>query len=554
LSRSLPLLLLAACGLPALGQGDEPLNASGGELRADQACFDVRHYDLQLAIDPEARTIEGRLIMTADVTAPSRRLALDLDNRLVISAITIDGVSASWEHSDGRVVVTDLDLVPGTSLSLSVSYGGQPREAPNPPWDGGFTWASSADGRAWIATSCQGEGADLWWPCKDHPSDKPDGMDLTFDVPAELVVASNGVLVSDELIAPDTRRFHWRVSQPISNYCVALNIGPYVTLSSTVEGVDGHDFPFVFYVLPENVEAARAAMPEFIDHLRFFERTIGPYPFRAEKYGLVETPHLGMEHQTIIAYGNRYRQSSDFDYDWLHHHEASHEWWANLVTCADWKDMWIHEGFGTYMQALYIEQRFGRPAYRTKMSATRAGLNNRRPVAPRETQDSKQIYFGPDGGHDNDIYDKGSFVLHTLRWTLGDEAFFEGLSLVAYPTPAHRAATDGSQVRLVDTEDVRALFEQSAGRDLGRFFEVYLRQPGLPELAITRTDNALQLRWITPDGGPLAVPVPVTIDGRNLRVAMPGGSGQVALPGDANAEVEILIDPEGWLLRADADS
>jgi len=555
LSRLLPLLLLAACRLPsALAQDDEAerLNASGGVLRADQACYDVRHYDLALAIDPVSQSIEGRLVMTADVTAASQQLSLDLDNRLVISALTVDGMSARWDHSDGRIVVSDLDLLPGSSVSLSVSYGGQPREAPNPPWDGGFTWDTTAGGKPWIATSCQGAGADLWWPCKDHPSDKPDSMDLTFDVPADLVVASNGTLVSDRLIAPDTRRFHWRVSQPISNYCVALNIAPYLTLTSTVTGVDGHDFPFVYYVLPENVDAARAAMPEFIDHIRFFERTIGPYPFRSEKYGLVETPHLGMEHQTIIAYGNRYRQG-EFDYDWLHHHEASHEWWANLVTCADWKDMWIHEGFGTYMQALYLEQRFGRPAYRTKMAAARASLKNRRPVAPRETKDSNQIYFAPDGSFDNDIYDKGACVLHTLRWTLGDEVFFEGLRRVAYPTAAHRAATDGSQVRLVDTEDVRALFEQSSGRDLGRFFEVYLRQPALPELSITRTAKALRLQWRAPDGGTLQVPVPVVVDGRSVRVAMPGGSGRLALPAGSGSGIEVLIDPEGWLLRTATD-
>jgi len=558
------LSVAAACGLAPVGlaqDADETtLNASGGELQADQACYDVLHYDLTLAIDTAVQTIDGQLIMTAAVVAASEQLALDLDDRLEVSAVTLDGQAVSWQHSDGRIVLSGLSLRPGASLEVAVSYGGTPRVAPNPPWDGGFTWETTADGSPWVATSCQGEGADLWWPCKDHPSDKPEGMDLRFDVSADLVAASNGVLVSDTLIGGGRRRFHWRTEQPISNYCVALNLAPYVTLSTVVEGVAGDDFPFVFYVLPENVEKARAALPDFVDHLRFFEQTVGPYPFRAEKYGLVETPHLGMEHQTVIAYGNRYRQGSE-DYDWLHHHEASHEWWANLVTAADWKDMWIHEGFGTYMQALYLEQRFGVEAYRAKMTSTRARLNNRRPVAPRETRDSKQIYFGPDGGFDNDIYDKGAWVLHDLRWVLGDEAFFAGLKRVAYPTAEHLRATDGSQVRLVDTEEVRALFEETAGRDLARFFEVYLRQPELPELLVSQDEGVLSLRWQVADGGPLEVPVPVEINGRPLRVDMSGGQGQVNLEAASRPEgsahssrpdtVEVLIDPHGWLLRAE---
>ena len=558
------LVLLAACGLAPVGVAQDtdeaPLNASGGELLADQACYDVLHYDLTLAIDTSAQTIDGQLIMTAAVLAASEQIALDLDNRLTVSAVSVNGQPASWDHSDGRIVLTGLALKPGASIAVGVSYGGAPRVAPNPPWDGGFTWETTDDGSPWVATSCQGEGADLWWPCKDHPSDKPEGMDLRFDVSADLVAASNGVLVSNTLIGQGKRRFHWRTEQPISNYCVALNLGPYVTVSTVVEGVSGDDFPFVFYVLPENVAAARAALPDFVDHLRFFEQTIGPYPFRAEKYGLVETPHLGMEHQTIVAYGNRYRQGSE-DYDWLHHHEASHEWWANLVTAADWKDMWIHEGFGTYMQALYLEQRFGVDSYRAKMASARAQLNNRRPVAPRETRDSKQIYFGQDGAFDNDIYDKGSWVLHALRWVLGDEPFFAGLKRVAYPTAEHALATDGSQVRLVDTEEVRALFEETAGRDLARFFEVYLRQPELPELLVSREGAVLSLRWQVADGGPLEVPVPVEIDGRSVRVAMPGGRGQIDLaaasrqqgsrPGSGPDAVEVLIDPHGWLLRAE---
>jgi len=260
---------------------------------------------------------------------------------------------------------------------------------------------------------------------------------------------------------------------------------------------------------------------------------------------VVETPHLGMEHQTIIAYGNQFQPGAWPDYDWLHHHELSHEWWANLVTAADWKDMWIHESFGTYMQALYLESRHGEEAYRQEMASKRRRLKNIEPVAPRETHDTRQIYFGPDGGFNNDIYSKGSWVLHTLRWTVGDEAFFAGLRRAAYPDAVRLRATDGSQVRLVDTDDIIAIFEEEAGRDLGGFFEVYVRQPALPRLIETRNGDVLELRWETPDGLLFDVPVPVRVGGDVHRVAMDDGAGSLTL----SAGSEYVVDPDAWLLK-----
>lgn len=542
--------LLSLALLPTAPLDDEaaPL-PSGGPLRADQACYDVKHYDLSLRVDPATRTIRGSLAVRLLITRATERLGLDLDDRLEVLGVTMESLgpddTVSHEHAGGRLSVAIPPRQAGQLLTLRVAYGGTPREAPRPPWDGGFTWAETADGSPWIATSCQGEGADLWWPCKDHPSDEPDqGMDLRFTVPDDLVVATNGRLLSIRDGAPGWRTHHFRVSTPINNYGVAFNAAPYRTLTTEIECVDGGRYPFVFYVLPENVDAARAALPDFVDQLRWFEETLGPYPFRADKYGLVETPHLGMEHQSIVAYGNRYRPDRRYDYDWLHHHEASHEWWANLVTADDWRDMWIHEGFGTYMQALFLEDRFGPATGRRKLAGSRRGIKNRRPVAPREVRDSKQIYFAPDGSFDNDIYDKGALVLHTLRWTIGDQAFREGLRRLCYPSSAARASTDGSACRLIDTEVVRATFEAVAGRDLERFFEVFLRRPELPQLAVQRTGDALLLSWRCADGGPLDVPVPLRVDGHDLRREVPQGSAQLVLPPDATLEV----DPHGWLL------
>ena len=215
-----------------------------------------------------------------------------------------------------------------------MEYGGQPRIAPNPPWDGGFTW-SEHNGTPWIATTCQGEGADIWWPCKDHPSDKPESMDLSFTLPEGIVVATNGDHVETTTENGKTTS-RWHVSTPIANYTVALNAGPYTVLERTMKSVAGDEFPVRFWVLDDHAKQGEVLMDEILEHLEFFESTCGPYPFRGDKYGVVETPHLGMEHQSIIAYGNRFSGDPNFDYDWLHHHELAHEWWGNLVTAKDW--------------------------------------------------------------------------------------------------------------------------------------------------------------------------------------------------------------------------
>lgn len=547
------MLILALLLLSLLPQDSsaaaEPTvqNTSGGPLRPAQACFDVQHYDLRLEIDPDERRIAAQLRMTALALEPARSIELDLDDRLETVLVRSSNGVKSATHAAGRITIEfEQALQVGQEFDVTVGYEGQPRVAPRPPWDGGFTWAETAAGEPWIATSCQGEGADLWWPCKDHPSDKPETMDIRVTIPEGLFCASNGVLVSDHT-ADGERTQHWHVASPINNYSVALNIAPYEALTTEFESVGGETVPVTFWVLPEHVEQGRAILPEFLEHLAFMEEYCGPYPFRTEKYGVVETPHLGMEHQTIIAYGNGFRRGRD-GFDWLHHHELSHEWWANLVTARDWKDLWLHEGFGTYMQSLYIERLHGTEAYQKHMRSKQRRLRNRRPIAPRESHDSKQIYFGLQGGADNDPYDKGACVLHSLRWVLGDEVFFETLRRMAYPTAELERVTDGSQVRFADTDDLRILAETYSKRELDWFFEVYLRRAELPRLLARREGSELVLAWETAFPTAFPMPVPVRVGDELVRVEMPLVGEQRLELGDA----EFELDPEGWLLRQPA--
>ena len=519
---------------------------SGGVLRKDQACYDVRQYRLDIEIFPDQRSIEGSVGIRASIVAPTATVAIDLHRALTVHKVSAAAEALTFIRDGDRVSIKlGREYKVGETIDLSIAYGGEPRVAPMAPWDGGFTWSNTRDGAHWIATSCQGEGADLWWPCKDHPSDEPDTMEIRITAPDDLTCASNGTLTETNTdAARRTKTWHWSVRNPINTYCVALVLGKFEVLERTYESTDGTIVPVFFWVRERLAKRGEKALDEFLEHLRFFEETCGPYPFRNEKYGVAETPFLGMEHQTVIAYGAQFRQIAPFDYDWLHHHELSHEWWGNLVTCRDWKDMWIHEGIGTYMQALYIERKFGKTAYRRTIEQHSAEIIGRRAIAPRDSTDSKQIYFGPDGGKDNDIYYKGSVVMHTLRFALGDKVFFAALRRMAYPDPAMESVTDGTQCRHEDTDGIRRIAESVSGQKLGWFFDVYLHGSELPSLIDHREGATLELRWQAPVEN-FPMPVEIEIDGTIRRVEVDTDGTVVKLP---SPESKVLVDPNGWLL------
>ncbi len=525
---------------------------SGGEMLPEQAAYDVISYEMDIAVDPASRRIDGAVVVSAGVLSPLEAFVLDLDPRLDISAVeTVSGDEAStgaplsFDRRGGKVwIALSRPAATGDEIRVRVAYGGVPREAPNPPWRGGFTWAQTGDGSHWIATTCQHEGADLWWPVKDHVADEPERMQIRVTVPEPLVVASNGRLVGVESNDDGTRTYLWRVSTPINTYNVALNIAPYETIEGSFTSVAGETFPVIFWVLPEDRENGEKLFAEILEHLAFFESVVGPYPFRADKYGVAQTPHLGMEHQTIIAYGAGFRRGAmtrgtDWGFDVLHHHELSHEWWGNLVTNRDWSDMWLHEGFGTYMQPLYVERTDGPERYHEYLASLRRRIANRRPLAPLESLSSNDVYTG-------DIYFKGAWVLHTLRYLIGDEAMFLALRRMAYPDPDLERTTDGSACRFATTDDFVRIAEEVAGRDLDWFFEVYVRRASLPRLETTRKDTTLTLRWKTPGGLPFPMPIDVRIGDETRRLDIPRGGASMSVPAGVTAE----IDPDEWVLRA----
>lgn len=539
--------LLLASAAHAQPPPSDP-SASGGELIYEQAAYDVHYYDLQLGVMPAERAIAGLLGLHATITLPTGHLVLDLDTTFTVARIT-DGAGhpLSFERLGGRLLV-DLGwtMQPGDAVVLDVDYAGRPRVAPNPPWVGGFTWVERPDGTYHVGVSCQGEGADLWWPVKDHPSDEPDSLRIRATVPAGHTAISAGRLRGVEAHADGTRTFDWFVSTPINNYGLSLYVAPYDSLMTGYTSTAGDPLPITFYVLPEDREKAEALLPQIPEHVRFLEEVFGPYPFRADKYAVVQSPYLGMEHQTAIAYGSTF-ENNELGYDWLHFHELAHEWWGNLVTVPDWRHFWIHEGTAIYAEALYAERLGGPDAYRGYLRSKRGLIRNRRPVVPGETVDTQQAHFGTRAG-DNDVYYKGGWFLHTVRYAIDDdEAFFRALRRMAYPSPELEEVTDGSHTRFATTDDFRRILEAESGQDLGDLFRLYLYQPHLPRLVTTREPDRLRLRWETPEGYPLEIPVEVAVSGEIRRVPMPGGEGGLELP--QNAEVEI--DPHDSILKAE---
>ena len=521
---------------------------SGGVLSPEQAAYDVKFYDLTLAVDPTNKYIKGELQVNANIVQPIHYFVMDLDTLLEITKIEelvnpgFARQRRKFERRGGYVWI-DLGLTrqPNATVRLHISYQGHPRVAPHAPWDGGFTWSKTSQGADWIATTCQEVGADVWWPCKDHVSDEPDSMALHITVPDPLVVASNGRLRNVVKNDNNTSTYNWFVSTPINIYDVALNIAPYQLITSDFKSVDGTTFPVQFWVLPEDYEKGKKFFPEIIAQLKFFEEYFGPYPFRADKYGAVQTPHLGMEHQTIIAYGANFSNTAmtggkDWGFDALHHHELSHEWWGNLVTNASWEDMWLHEGFATYMQALYSEKLFGKERYFEYMRSQRR-FGNRLAVAPRKTMTAAEIYRAP-------IYTKGAWVLHSLRYLLGDESFFRALRLMAYPNPQFEEISDGHQCRFATTDDFQSILETVSGMNLDWFFDVYLRQAKLPKLIVEKRKKAVFLKWESPLNNAFPMPVEIEIGGKLKRFVIPQQGIDIPL----KKETKYNIDPQGWLL------
>ncbi|WP_374554537.1 M1 family metallopeptidase [Thermomonas sp.] len=544
---SLSLLLAACAAGPAVAAEQPPLTpttaATGLPRTPEQAATTIERAELSFRVDPVRQWLDGDATLRLRVARDVARLVVDLDRNYAIEQVEIDGApveAAHWRNPEGRMQV-DLPrpLAAGGRATLRIRYAGHPHVASKAPWDGGFVWATAPTGEPWIATAVQGEGCDLLWPCIDHPMGKPEVVVQHVTVPAPLVAAGNGIAEGmDE--RDGWRTYHWRAKLP-DTYAIALNIGPYELLQADYASRYGNTIPLRFWYLKGNKAKAEGLFAEFAPMLDFFEDMIGPYPFADEKMGVVETPHLGMEHQTINAYGNGYRKA-ETGYDWLLQHEFAHEWFGNQLTNVDWDDFWLHEGYGTYMQPLYLQWLRGDMEYMAALMKMRATLMLRHPVVAGRSMVEKDV-SSADRGPGNDVYYKGALMLHTLRGLIGDDAFFRATRELVYGNDTPRPGN--FKPRYASTADYIALVNRITGKDYGWFFDVYLRSVKLPELVATRDADGLALQWKTEGDKPFPMPVQVRVGRRVVDVPMVGGRGRVPLA----AGESYTLDPHSKVLR-----
>lgn len=502
---------------------------SGGRLKPEQANMDIRHYTLALTVDPLQKTIRGYTEIDCRLLEPASTLVFDLWHGLQVSKIWVNNKEQSFEHTADHLIWIRMASPASGTIRVKIAYGGTPGIATRPPWVGGFQWEKDSRGNPWIAMSCQSEGAKIFFPCKDHPSDEPnEGADLLITVPKGLVVAGPGLLQKVTHRKQEST-YHWKTNYTISNYCILFNVGKYKVASRTYTTVNGTRVPMEYYVLEENFDKAEKLLDLFEQSSHIHEKYFGEYPWAKERLAISETPHLGMEHQTNIAYGNKYRyeKMGDKDFDWLLHHEYGHEWWANKVSNRDWAHMWIQEGICTFGDAMATRELAGEQAYLKRMQQTARSSQNRYPLVRGEEVDSDSAYHG-------DIYGKGAFFMHTLRYVMGDELFFPTLKKLA-TDPAY------TYDNTVVTSDVEQLFSKAYGKSLQPLFHLFLYTTDKLELHVKQTaDDKYQVRLLNLG---MAVPVDIlTSEGKKRMMVDRTGV-------TVNSKTAIQVDPDVFYIK-----
>ena len=420
------------------------------------------------------------------VLTPESRMQIDLQPPLEIEAVAQDGRQLTFKR-EGNVYFLTLvkPQVRGARETLSIRYSGIPLEAANAPWDGGFSWSQDSKGQPFAATSCQGLGASVWWPNKDHMYDEPDSMAIRLTVPKPLTAVANGRLQKTEE-TDKNQTFHWFVSNPINNYGVNANIAEYAHFSETFSGEKG-PLDLDYYVLPENLKKAKEQFKQVPMMLQAFEHWFGPYPFYEDSFKLVEVPYLGMEHQSSITYGNGYQNGYlgrdlsgtgwGLKFDFIIIHEAGHEWFANNITYRDIADMWIHEGFTAYSECLYLDYHFGTEAASAYVIGTRANIRNDKPIIGSYDVNSRGS---------GDMYPKGANMLHTLRQLVEDDTLWRSILRGLNETFYHQTVT---------TQQIESYLSERTGKDLSAFFDQYLRTAWVPNLEYRWNGNILEYRY-----------------------------------------------------------
>ncbi len=458
-----------------------------GSITPERAWWDVVFYDLHVRLDPADSTIGGWNGISYRVTGPARAMQIDLQTPLEIDSVVQDGRRLAYRRDGNAFFVTLVAKQPGGAIkTLTVHYHGRPTVAERPPWNGGLIWARDPDGRDWISVACQGLGASVWWPTKDTQADEPDSQRVALTVPDSLQAIGNGRLRGVDRSGDGWATWEWFVSSPINNYDVAPYVGRYAQFSDIYAGERG-PLTLDFRPLAPHLEAARDQWKQVKPMLQCFEHWFGPYPWYHDGYRLIEAPHLGMEHQSAVAYGNGFRngyKGTDLSgtgwglaWDFIVIHESAHEWWGNSLTTADQADMWVHESFANYSESLYTECRFGRDAGAAYVRGTRPRIQNQSPIVGP---------YGVNTEGSSDMYYKGGNMLHTIRQVIANDTTWRAVLRGLQSQFAHQIVT-GRQVQ--------EYMSAHAGIDLHRVFEQYLTTTKVPVLEYRLEGASISYRW-----------------------------------------------------------
>jgi len=480
-----------------------------GTITKERSWWDLNYYHLDIRVDPDKKYIEGKNTIFYTVLSENNIMQIDLQEPLIITSVTEGGNSLNFIR-EGNAFFIELEKIQtvGEVNNIIISYQGNPKTAVRAPWDGGFSWDKDENGNHFIATSCQGLGASVWWPNKDHMYDEVDSMLISVNVPNNLIDVSNGRL--REITVPDekTKTYHWFVSNPINNYGVNLNIGDYVNFSEKYDGEKG-TLDVEYYVLRYNLDKAKEHFKDVPKMLDAFEHWFGPYPFYEDSYKLVEVPYLGMEHQSSITYGNKYlkgylgRDPSDtgwgLKFDFIIIHESGHEWFANNITYIDMADMWIHEGFTAYSENLFLDYHHGKEAGADYTIGTRRGIKNDKPI------------IGPYNVNregSKDMYSKGANLLHTIRQIANNDLKWR---------EAFRGLNKNFYHQTVSSTQVEKYISDNIDFDLKYVFDQYLRDNRIPTLEYKIQKKKFLYRWSNTIDG-FNMPIELIVNNENIRI------------------------------------
>ena len=533
------LFALALVALPrplaAQGRGFSHADTLRGSNDPERAWWDLTYYDLQLRVNPADSTVGGANTVRYRVLSQARELQLDLQTPMQLDSVVQDGVKQSLRR-DGNAYFVRLSSAQsvGSTRALTAYWHGRPRVAKNPPWDGGFTWTKDPDGKPWIATSDQGLGASVFWPDKDQQADEPDSMRIRVTVPSSMVEVSNGRLGGSTTNADGTTTYEWDVHDPINNYGVTINAGSYVHFGDRMEGESG-PLDLDYWVLGAHLEDAKRQFAQVKPMIACYEHWFGPYPWYADGYKLVESPYLGMEHQSAVAYGNRFKNGylgSDLSgtgiglsFDYIIVHESAHEWWGNSITSKDIADMWVHEAFAMYAEGLFVECTQGKEAELKYLVGVRSRIANDGPIVGR---------YGVNDEGSGDMYFKGANVLHTIRQLARDDEQWRQTLRGIQATYRHQTVT-GAQIE--------AALSKGVGRDLSKVFQQYFERAKPPTLEWAPAADGIRYRWRADVPG-FDLPVRVAVGGKTQMIE-PATDAWKTLAASPNAE--LTVDPNFYV-------